>query len=213
MSILECATAALGFNDLPVYTPVGYVSLRVLFLAIGGHESNWCTRALGDSGLDLQYGYCSGENCDGVFVHEATSWGWLQVHNVHAALLTRLSGSSDPCAWAAWLYDPAHTVTAAIQLVGLTPTLDRITGPYGPWYADRIGGPAPWTDNLAAAKAAMAAVTQTYQQQTGSPPPSSALVPGVVSFLFGAGTVAVGTTAAILAERRHRARTMVRHRL
>ena len=138
MSIAQCAAAAaLVFPNVAVSTTAGSLPLPVVMVAIGGAESTWNPAAAGDAGLDAQYGLCSGYS----------SWGWLQIHNVHAAYLEGVTGSTDPCAWATWLYDPVHCAQAALAVYqgqGL-----------GAWSSYTDGG---WQANIGAAQQAVAAV-------------------------------------------------------
>lgn len=105
MSLAQCASAAAAvFPAVTVQTTAGPLPLRDALLAIGGAESSWDTRAQGDRGL-------AGPSCNGF-----TSWGWLQIHSVHAAYLQAVTGSASACAWAAWLYDPVNCARAALAV-------------------------------------------------------------------------------------------------
>ena len=107
MAIQDCAVVAIKtFGTRQVTTPRGVFPLRVVMVAIAGAESSWNNGSQGDYGL-------SGPNC-----HGYTSWGLWQINSVHSAYLTRMTGSSNPCDWATWLYDPANNATAALAVLG-----------------------------------------------------------------------------------------------
>lgn len=107
MSLQTDAAVALSvFPHTLIDTPQGKLPLPVVMVSIGGAESGWNDQAQGDFGLP-------GPSCD-----KYTSWGWLQIHSVHSAYLTRMTGSSNPCAWANWLYDPTNCAQAALAVLG-----------------------------------------------------------------------------------------------
>lgn len=157
MGIADCATAAIKvFPNVTIQTAAGALPYPVVMVAIGGAESGWNASAAGDYGL-------AGPACGG-----ATSWGWLQVHSVHAAYLQQQTGSTSPCVWASWLYDPLHNAQAALALVGASPTQQGLANTWTTF----AGG--EWTAHIAAAQSA---VTAAYQAAGGgttggtNPPP------------------------------------------
>lgn len=210
MSIEACAAAAVsGFPNRQVRTPVGSLPLGLFMLSIGGPESHWDTQAQGDSVSELSayqvahpgikvYFPPSWATCGGF-----SAWGWLQINWSHYGYLKARSGGSTACTWAQWLYNPGHTVAAAMQLIGLRSSYDyaQIVGTAGPWSGD---GPV-WQHYLPQAQTAWnAALTQA--QQSVPPPstlppvaPSPAAAPSPVPLIVeaGAGTLlAAGVVAA-----------------
>ena len=158
MSLAEAVAAAQGaFPWVTVGTSAGSLPLPVVMVAIAGAESGWDPTARGDYGRDPGYGLCDGYS----------SWGLWQIHNVHAAYLTQVSGTSSPCGWAAWLFNPAHNAQAAASVwrsQGLTAWTSYTNG--------------AWRQYLPAAEAAFG---QTAGGAAPSPAPApSATVPGVV---------------------------------
>ena len=188
MSIAQCAAAAvLVFPAAAVPTTAGSLSLPVVMVAIGGAESSWNPAAAGDAGLP-------GPSCAGY-----TSWGWLQVHSVHAAYLEGVTGSADPCAWATWLYDPVHCAQAALAVYqgqGL-----------GAWSSYTDGG---WQANIAAAQqavtAALAAVGGGAGGVVGVPTvaPAIPLAAGIALVVGGVVAVELGAVEAVRSWRRLR---------
>jgi hypothetical protein len=167
MSIASAASAAVAtFPWVNVTTPFGAYALPVVMVAIAGAETGgtYDDAAAGDFGL-------GGPSCNG-----ATSWGLWQIHNVHAQLLTQLSGSSDPCAWASWLSNAANCARAALavyQSQGL-----------GAWTTWNEGTYSGW---LPAAQKAVTAAAPTPLPQ-----PTTSQVPGWVY-------VGLGLVGAVLA--------------
>ena len=169
MSIQQCAAAVVQVipASVMVQTSVGLVSLREVFLAIGGVESRWVTTAAGDSVAELhafaaahpgvRVGYPpSWATCNGY-----SSWGWLQINWIHYAYLASVPGSTSPCVWASWLFDPVHCAQAAYALyqgAGLAP-----------WAPDMAG---PWLQYLPQAQAAVAAARRSSTGGTPAPPTS-----------------------------------------
>lgn len=122
------------FPAVTAQTTAGPLPLRAVMLAIGGAESSWDTHAQGDKGL-------AGPSCGGF-----TSWGWLQIHSVHAAYLQAVTGSASACAWATWLYNPTNCATAALAVLG--PSYD-----FGAWTTYQDGR---WLAYLSQARQALA---------------------------------------------------------
>lgn len=105
MSFQDAVNAASVFPDIQITTPKGKYSLPVVMVAIAGHESSFNTDSKGD------YGY-SGPNCDG-----STSWGLWQIHNSHSQYLTKATGSSNPCDWEKWCFNPTNNAKAALAII------------------------------------------------------------------------------------------------
>lgn len=112
MSIQQAAQAAVSvFPNTSITTPHGTFSLRVVMVAISGAESSWDPTANGDCGLGgPSCGSCAGGG------NQATSWGLWQIHNVHSAYLSQVSGSSSPCGWQQWLFTPHNNAVAAYNI-------------------------------------------------------------------------------------------------
>lgn len=108
MSIDSVATAAVyTFPNIDYWTPLGYVKLPVVMVAISGAESTFGTD---DAGPRNPNGY----NCDG-----HGYWGAWQVSlRAHAGWLQRHVGSDSPCDWADWLLDDMHCARAALHIMG-----------------------------------------------------------------------------------------------
>jgi hypothetical protein len=139
VSIQDAAQAAVTtFPEALVQTPDGTFPLPVVMVAIAGAESGWDDSAQGDYGL-------GGPSCGGY-----TSWGLWQVHNVHAAYLTQQTGSSDPCVWARWLYDPANNAAAAWALLS-----GDVPGGLSNWTTWNTGAYRAYLGQAAAAVAAV----------------------------------------------------------
>lgn len=94
-------------------------------LAIGAAESAQFTQDRGDPAANypqyVQYA------CDGYL-----SFGWWQVFaGVHFDKYTRLTGSSDPCAWYRWAQQPVNAALIAKQVLG--------AGNYSAWSVYKNG--------------------------------------------------------------------------
>ncbi|MHB1870878.1 MAG: hypothetical protein ACYCT1_08490 [Steroidobacteraceae bacterium] len=182
MSIQDAAAAAAStFPFVNVPTPYGTFSLPVLMTAIAGAETGgtFDDASPGDYGL-------GGPSCGG-----ATSWGLWQVHNVHSNLLTQLSGSTDPCQWAAWLADPMNCARAAMavyQSQGL-----------GAWTTWQEGTYSGWLQPAVQAVTAAVAATSgpggggTSGSPQGSPSPLWAV--GLAAVVFGGSLVGIHRAA------------------
>jgi hypothetical protein len=156
VSIQQAAQAAVvAFGTGMVSTTHGHYPLAVVMVAIAGAESGWNASAQGDYGL-------GGPTCG----NSSTSWGLWQIHNVHSAYLTQVTGSSNPCIWKQWLFSPANNATAAASVY-------RSQG-FGAWTTYTSGA---YAAHLAAAQAAVTAVTapiQTLSATQPAPGPSGA---------------------------------------
>jgi hypothetical protein len=176
VSLQDAAQAAVAtFPDVPIRTPAGTFPLPVVMVAIAGAESGWDDAAQGDYGL-------GGPSC-----HGYTSWGLWQIHNVHAAYLEQVTGSSDPCVWAAWLYDPYHNAQAALVLLDDDPQAGLSN-----WTTWNNG---TYLQYLGQAQQAVAAVAA----QGGGAPTSMQIIERVavplgfgLLFLVGLGAIALG---------------------
>jgi len=135
------AAAVRAFPGSPVDTPAGPLPLPVVMTAIAGAETGgtWDLYAVGDPCSAYPTIPC----CAG-----GTSFGPWQIHTVHAAYLTRATGSADPCVWRQWLAVPAHSAAAAYAVY-------RSVGGLANWTTYTSGA---WTRYLAAAQAAVQAV-------------------------------------------------------
>lgn len=154
--IQACALAAVRtFPNVTVHTPQGAVNLRILMVAIAGHESGWVATAQGDYGL-------GGPNC-----HGYTSWGFWQVHNVWGTYLEQVTHSTNPCTWYHWLSIPANAAAAAWHIYQ-TQGLDA-------WNPDIQGG--AWLRYQAQAAAAVQAVSGRGTS-TATPPATAHHAPG-----------------------------------
>lgn len=191
MSIAQCAAAAvLVFPASAVSTTAGSLALPVVMVAIAGSESvGWHDQAAGDAGLDPQYGLCGGYS----------SWGLWQIHNVHATYLEGVTGSTDPCAWAAWLYDPVHCAQAALAVYqgqGL-----------GAWSSYTDGG---WQTNIGAAQQAVASALSAVGSGAGgvvgvpTVAPAIPLAAGIALVVGGVVAVELGAVEAVRSWRRLR---------
>ncbi len=187
MALSDCAAAAVTtFPAVPVQTSLGSIPLPVVMVAIAGSESGWVDDAQGDYGL-------SGPSCSGY-----TSWGLWQIHSVHSAYLEGVTGSTDPCAWASWLYHPLNCAQAALALSGPDPTAAQLADIWTT-FAD-----GSWAAHLEAAQAAVAAATGSAEsgaESAGFSAPLSALAPAVgLGVLVAAALAAAG----VVEERRAR---------
>jgi hypothetical protein len=116
----DVISASQIFPDTPVDTPAGPVPLRAVMVAIAGAESTFGNSMEGDK-IGSTYRLPNGEsgtipasrwNCNGY-----TSFGPWQIHlPAQHDLIARLSGTSDPCAMAAWLKDYRNSARAALEV-------------------------------------------------------------------------------------------------
>lgn len=111
MSITDAIAVANTFPNTTIKTSVGNYPLPVVMVAIAGAESSFDPKAKGD------YGY-SGPTCDG-----STSWGLWQIHNSHSAYLTKQTGSTNPCTWEQWCFDPGNNAKAALAVINGFPNV------------------------------------------------------------------------------------------
>lgn len=197
MSITTDARAALATWS---GRTVAGMDLPTVMLAIGGAESGWNDQEQGDKDIDIQYGTCQGY----------TSWGWLQVHNVHARALTAAAGSSDPCAWAKWLYDPDNCAAFANQLIpaGQALTAAQLGRTWTTWWSTDGGqtsagyGQGAYRLYLPQAIAAIAAMTiPPLPRAAAAPsrplapavlPPAAAQATGLPAWVVPAGLALIG---------------------
>lgn len=110
MSIQQTAQAAVAvFPRSSITTSQGVLPLRVVMVAISGAETGgtWDPSAVGDPCT----AYPSLPCCQG-----GTSFGLWQIHTVHSAYLTRITGSSNACDWLAWLSTPKNCAIAAYNI-------------------------------------------------------------------------------------------------
>lgn len=179
MSIQDAALAALAvFAATTIQTPDGQYPLPVVMVAVAGAESGWRNDARGDRGLTDR------PSCDGY-----TSFGLWQINTVHGAYLTQASGSSDPCRWAQWLYDPYHNAWAARALLG-----DRPQENLRHWTAWRTGAYRRYL--LQAQAAVLAAAPPAPPAPAPAPIPVPAAYPAwqlaVTSVLLLVGALFIG---------------------
>lgn len=127
MSMNDAAGVARIFPNVSISTPQGDYPLPVVMIAIAGAESSFVPTAKGDYGL-------GGPNCNGY-----TSWGLWQIHNTHSGYLEANTGSSDPCKWAEWLYDPTNNAKAAAAIIdGYSSPQTAVEGAwYTTWHENR----------------------------------------------------------------------------
>jgi len=78
--------------------------VQPIMVAIAGAESGYDPQNKGDYGLTDRP-----QASDG-----STSWGLWQINSIHGAMLTRLTGSSNPDDWEQWLFVPANNAQAAL---------------------------------------------------------------------------------------------------
>lgn len=208
MSIQQAAQAAVQtFPNTSITMPGGViVPLRVLMVAIAGQESSWNATAKGDYGL-------GGPTCSDGF----TSWGLWQIHNVHSAYLTQQAGSSNPCTWEQWLFNPLHNAKVAWSL--WQSSVQAGLPGWWPWQSDITGIPGVLAPNayqkyLAAARGAVQQATPVPSPQSSTPkstpvrtplsPPASTSSPLVYLpvFLLALGAVAIALDEVLLHEPR-----------
>ena len=119
MSLASVARAAVAtFPDDAIDTPQGAYPLPVVMVAIAGAETGgtWADDTAGDCDFSgPSCGQCSFGGSG------ATSWGAWQIHNSHATYLEQVTGSSDPCSWARWLFVPSNCAQAALAVLGSDP--------------------------------------------------------------------------------------------
>lgn len=138
MSLAEAVVAAQSaFPWVTVQTTAGSLPLPVVMVAIAGAESSWDPTAVGDYGL-------GGPTCPRY--GSGTSFGLWQIHNVHAAYIAQQAGSSDPCVWIPWLFNPANNAAVAASVY-------RSQG-FGAWTTYNNGA---WQSRLPLALAAFGA--------------------------------------------------------
>lgn len=144
MSIQQAAQAAVAvFPATPIRTRSGLYSLPVVMVAIAGPQSSWIADQPGDR-VGTCPG-CYGPNCAGM-----TSWGLWQIHNSTQPFLTQVTGSSDPCTWARWLYDPVNNARAAYYLYRAQ-GLQRAWGGDSTWDTDAVEAALPQAQAAVAA--------------------------------------------------------------
>ncbi len=194
MSIQQAAQAAVSvFPNTSVTTPYGTYSLRVVMVAIAGAESGWDPTANGDCGLGgPSCGSCAGSG------GQATSWGLWQIHNVHSAYLTQASGSSSPCGWQRWLFNPLNNAKAAWALYGgnLSTFLQNWTTWGCPYTGCPPPGYGPYHNYLRSALSAVQSAQSLIRKVQQEP---AILVP--VSLLI-LGLLGVGTDIAWIRDQR-----------
>ena len=177
--ILSIAQAADVFPHIIVQTDHGPFSLPLLMVAIGGPESGgYNARAQGDPSSEF-----GGPECGGY-----TSWGWLQIHNSHAAYLAQQTDSFDPCAWASWLYVPTNCAKAALALLDLQDPWSSIKNA---WYNTVVSG--AWLAYLPQAESAMASLN-------ASPSPAILQAAPIAAGLLIFGFLAVGSVLVAVGE-------------
>lgn len=169
MSLQDCTAAAVHTfrSSTIVATPYGRFPLPVIMVAIAGAESAWSDIARGDYGLP-------GPQCGGY-----TSWGLWQIHSVHSAYLSRVTGSSNPCDWAAWLYVPVNNAAAAAAVMG-----SNVAAGLTAWTTWNTGAYRQYLQTAAAAVAAAAGAGVT-KAPTPAPVPTSGTAPWVVPGVLG----------------------------
>lgn len=156
MSLAQAVSAARAvFPNVPVATPAGTLPLPVVMVAIAGAESGWDPTALGDYGD-------GGPTCP--IYGSATSFGLWQIHNVHAATIAARAGTSDPCQWIPWLFNPLNNAALAYSVYS--------TQGFGAWTTYTTGA---WLGYLPAALAAMGGSGSAGHPSasTHTPPPAS----------------------------------------
>ena len=175
MSVQAAAAAVVPY--------LGDSADAVTLVALAGVESSWTLDCAGDclGGAGSYNGPPScrytGTAC-GPTGHTGllcASWGPWQVNlPAHAARLQALTGSADPCAWAAYLTGSwAQAARVAVDLY-------RAYG-FAPWGPDLTSGRV--NRYRAAAQAAVAAAGQappTRQGGTATPPATTAAAPKLV---------------------------------
>lgn len=184
MSIQQAAQAAQIFPDTTVSTSHGVLPLRVVLTSIAGSESDWDATADGDCGLGgPACGTCSGDG------QSATSWGMWQIHNVHSAYLAQQTGSSNPCIWRQWLFNPANNAKAALSIYQSQGLGAWSTYNDGSW-AQHITDAQSALAAIAYAKSATVAATGPGIYAYNTPSSRSATPVLVLASLVAAGTIA-----------------------
>lgn len=176
MSLAQIAAAARAvFPDITVSSPIGRYPLRVLMVAIAGHESSWEPGAHGDclGGPGHYNGPPACQNC--------ASWGAWQVNlPTWGPLLTHLTGSTNPCTWAQWLTDPTHAATAAWAIYQADEASFGAGQGFQAWQPDFSGGVQAHLAAAAAALGASATIPTappaSHQSSGQSPGPTPQLV-------------------------------------
>jgi hypothetical protein len=179
--IAAIAQAAVAtFPDVLIPTPLGGLPLPVVMVSIAGEEScGFNAQAAGDCGYDLPAcGSCTCGPGTG-----ATSWGAWQIHSIHEDYLRGVTGSSDPCVWSRWLFDPLNCAKAALWLYQGPSGLDNWT---------------TWTSGTWERSLSQAQMAVTAANANGAPTPFTSIIPSLgtwalVGFLaLGALLVGVG---------------------
>ena len=191
MSLQDAVNAASIFPMTPIITPSCTYPLNVVMVAIAGAESSYQNDAKGDWGL-------GGPTCDG-----STSWGLWQIHNSHSQYLTQVTGSSNPCDWENWCFNPNNNAKAALAIMnGFS---DPLTAIQNSWYTTWRTG--TYIQYLGKAQQAMSNTTvyQTGQSPTPvvSPSPPSVNVTrieeyGIIAIILILSIVAVKDIVGIL---------------
>jgi hypothetical protein len=192
MSFQDAVNAASIFPNVPIQTPNGTYPLPVVMVAIAGAESSYQNDAKGDYGL-------GGPTCDG-----STSWGLWQIHNVHSQYLTQVTGSSNPCDWENWCFNPNNNAKAALAIINGFPS--PLSALQNAWYTDWKTG--SYVQYLGKAQQAMNSTT-VYQSAglTAAPVVSSAPPPvnvtkieeyGIIAIILIFGIIAVKDVVNIL---------------
>jgi hypothetical protein len=203
VSLQQCAAAAIRFPNRTITTPQGSLPFGLVMLCIGGPESNWNVMAQGDTIASLEaYQARTGVRVSlpppWAVCHGASAWGWLQINWSHYGYIRQQTGSSDPCAWAAWLYNPYNTVAAAIDMLGSAPTYKQIFSSAG-WLADE----GLWANYLPQAQPAWEAALAVTPTQA-PPPPVKPTAGGLAIAAGGLAVGGVGLLALEVHRKRHR---------
>lgn len=193
MSIEQAAAVAKVFPTTAIHTSQGDLPLRTVMLAIAGAESSWTVDDDGDCGLPgPPCGSCADESGG------ATSWGLWQIHNVHADMLTQYTGSTEACAWRAWLFDAANNAKAALAVYN-----EQGLGAWSTWNSGK------WSEFIGQAQAALLQASPTtsspgstgitsYPVTIGTAPAAPRYAPWVGWGLVGASLLAAGATVAVV---------------
>lgn len=136
--------------------------LAIVMVAIAGAESGYRLDARGDH-LSIFDPWTQVRirpySCGGY-----TSFGPYQVHlPAHYPRLRELTGSSDPCVWAAWLFDPDNSARIAREIY------DRQG--FSAWTAYNTGAYIPFQDEAAYVVFALATARREPPTLAVEPPP------------------------------------------